>query len=96
MLRYAFSYTDISFRHLVIFKQDDYILAAGRDSTGRSRLYLINRGSNQVYIRHSDNWHPVGDLCRDCIVQKLAAAFSKGITCFTLNSSLDITQGINC
>ncbi len=92
-----FSYSDLRFKHQVIFKEDDCILAAANEPCSRRiRLFLIFN-DRKVYIRNGiqNNWEPVGEYATEAVVGSLNQAVGRGLTTFYLHSTCAITAGIS-
>jgi len=94
MVRLAFE--SLRFDHVVLFKQEHSIFATARECSGKTRIFLVFRGSdNAVYTRNGliSSWEPL-DACAGSIIRdKVAKAMGSGIPVFRIDGNSESVVG---
>ena len=84
------NYALLEIDHIVEFIQDSTVFAAARENgSGRTRLFLVNEATGNVYTRNgrADSWEQLYGSDRDTILACLTAARNNHIPVYKINGS---------
>jgi len=83
-------YANLEIDHIVEFTSDNTIFAAARENgSGRTRLFLVNEATGNVYTRNgrADSWEQLYGSERDTILACLTAARNNHTPVYKINGS---------